>query len=112
MRHAQLVLDQQQAMQKCLGLEIERMIDVILRRRQFIGMMLKDVPENVAGPDVFDIRQDRGKHAAQRWRYAKDNNLNAYRVIADYVSGMTDNYATQLYQSLFLPSRSFPMNDR
>jgi dGTPase len=52
------------------------------------------------------------KHAAQRWIYAKDNNLNAYRVIADYVSGMTDNYATQLYQSLFLPNGAFPMNVR
>jgi dGTPase len=52
------------------------------------------------------------KHAAQRWVHARDNNLNEYRVIADYVSGMTDDYATQLYQSLFLPSGSSPMNDR
>jgi dGTPase len=52
------------------------------------------------------------KHATQRWLYAKENNLNEYRVIADYVSGMTDDYATQLYQSLFLPSGSLPMNDR
>jgi len=44
------------------------------------------------------------KHAAQRWLYAKENNLNGYRVIADYVSGMTDDYATRLYQSLFTPN--------
>ena len=52
------------------------------------------------------------KHTTQRWLYAKDNNLNKYRVIADYVSGMTDDYATQLYQSLFMPSGSLSMNDR
>ena len=52
------------------------------------------------------------KHAAQRWAYAKNNDLNEYRVIADYVSGMTDDYATQLYQTLFLPSGSSPMNER
>jgi dGTPase len=52
------------------------------------------------------------KHATQRWLYAKENNLNEYRVIADYVSGMTDDYATQLYQRLFLPSGSSPLSDR
>jgi dGTPase len=52
------------------------------------------------------------KHTKQRWLYAKKNNLNEYRVIADYVSGMTDNYATQLYQNLFLPSGTFPVNER
>ncbi|WP_448555796.1 anti-phage deoxyguanosine triphosphatase [Thalassotalea montiporae] len=40
---------------------------------------------------------------AKRWRAASDNGENAYRVIADYVAGMTDGYATRLYQTLFLP---------
>ena len=52
------------------------------------------------------------KHTVQRWLYAKDNNLNEYRVIADYVSGMTDDYATKLYQTLFMPSNSTPLNER
>jgi len=52
------------------------------------------------------------KHATQRWLFAKENNLNEYRVIADYVSGMTDDYATKLYQSLFLPSGSASLNER
>lgn len=43
------------------------------------------------------------KAAVLRWQYAKENNLNQYRVIADYVAGMTDEYATRLYQTLFLP---------
>ena len=43
------------------------------------------------------------KNSAKRWQQAKDNNENEYRVIADYISGMTDEYATRLYQALFLP---------
>ena len=41
------------------------------------------------------------KSTAGKWQYAKDNNLNPHRVIADYVAGMTDDYATRLYQNLF-----------
>jgi dGTPase len=52
------------------------------------------------------------KHTKQRWLYAKTHNLNEHRVIADYVSGMTDDYATHLYQRLFLPSSSFPLSER
>ncbi|NMP32679.1 dGTPase [Thalassotalea sp. M1531] len=40
---------------------------------------------------------------AKRWRQAADKGENHQRVIADYVSGMTDGYATKLYQTLFLP---------
>ncbi|WP_440875402.1 anti-phage deoxyguanosine triphosphatase [Thalassotalea sp. PLHSN55] len=43
-------------------------------------------------------------NSAKRWQYAKDNGLNHHRVIADYVAGMTDDYATKLYKTLFLPS--------
>jgi dGTPase len=52
------------------------------------------------------------KHTVHRWLYAKKNNLNEYRVIADYVSGMTDDYATKLYQTLFMPSNSAQLNER
>lgn len=38
-----------------------------------------------------------------RWRYANEKGLNPQRVIADYVAGMTDEYATKLYGTLFLP---------
>jgi dGTPase len=44
------------------------------------------------------------KNSAKRWQQAKDNGDNEYRVIADYISGMTDDYATRLYQTLFLPN--------
>lgn len=43
------------------------------------------------------------KATVLRWQQAKENNLNQHRVIADYVAGMTDEYATRLYQTLFLP---------
>jgi len=43
------------------------------------------------------------KSTAKRWEYAQANNLNPHRVIADYVAGMTDDYATKLYQTLFIP---------
>lgn len=44
------------------------------------------------------------KSTAIRWQQAKQNNQNSHRVIADYVAGMTDEYATKLYQTLFLPT--------
>ena len=43
-------------------------------------------------------------NSAKRWQKTKDNNQNHHRVIADYVAGMTDEYATRLYQTLFLPN--------
>jgi len=43
------------------------------------------------------------KHTAKRWQQAYDNENNPHRVIADYVSGMTDEYATKLYSTLFVP---------
>ena len=42
------------------------------------------------------------KNSAKRWQHASDNNENAYRVIADYVAGMTDEYASRLHQTLFI----------
>lgn len=41
-------------------------------------------------------------NSAKRWQQALDNNENAHRVIADYVAGMTDDYASRLHQTLFV----------
>ena len=41
-------------------------------------------------------------NSAKRWQHALDNNDNAHRIIADYVAGMTDEYASRLHQSLFV----------
>ena len=40
-------------------------------------------------------------NSAKRWQLAVDNKQNPQRVIADYIAGMTDDYATRLYQTLF-----------
>jgi len=40
-------------------------------------------------------------NSAKRWQHAIDNNTNPQRIIADYIAGMTDDYATRLYQTLF-----------
>ena len=45
-------------------------------------------------------------NSAKRWQQAKDNGENAYRVIADYVAGMTDEYASRLHQTLFVANTS------
>jgi len=41
-------------------------------------------------------------NSAKRWQHAIENNENAHRVIADYVAGMTDEYANRLHQTLFV----------
>lgn len=38
----------------------------------------------------------------QRWQQANQQN-NGHRVISDYISGMTDEFAAKLYANLFLP---------
>lgn len=43
-------------------------------------------------------------NSAKRWQLAIDNGDNAHRVIADYVAGMTDEYASRLHQTLFVAS--------
>ncbi|KXI22173.1 anti-phage deoxyguanosine triphosphatase [Photobacterium sanguinicancri] len=39
-----------------------------------------------------------------RWQHAVDNNENEMRIIADYISGMTDGFAQRLYSTLFHPT--------
>jgi dGTPase len=43
------------------------------------------------------------KHTAKRWQLTQDKGENSHRIIADYVAGMTDVYATKLYSTLFVP---------
>ncbi|MGI2130180.1 anti-phage deoxyguanosine triphosphatase [Shewanella baltica] len=39
----------------------------------------------------------------ERWRESEQQGLNSHRVLADYISGMTDEFAGRLYQQLFSP---------
>ena len=43
------------------------------------------------------------ENTCQRWIVA-NNAGNGHRVIADYISGMTDGFASKLYSTLFMPS--------
>jgi dGTPase len=40
-------------------------------------------------------------NTAARWLKAKNTEKNHHRIIADYIGGMTDDYAMRLHQSLF-----------
>ena len=42
-------------------------------------------------------------NTSQRWLKANEAG-NGHRVIADYISGMTDGFASKLYSTLFMPS--------
>lgn len=42
-------------------------------------------------------------HTQARWRRVTNEGLNSHRVIADYISGMTDEFASRLHQHLFNP---------
>ena len=39
----------------------------------------------------------------ERWRECEQQGLNSARIIADYISGMTDEFAGRLHQQLFSP---------
>jgi dGTPase len=49
-------------------------------------------------------------NTAKRWQEAKNKQENTHRVIADYVAGMTDEYATKLYNTLFIPHSNSTFN--
>lgn len=55
MGHGQLVLHQQQAVQKCPGLEIQGMVHVVLGADQLARSAFEDLLEDVPGPDVLDL---------------------------------------------------------
>ena len=44
------------------------------------------------------------ENTQERWRKAQDNG-NGMRVLADYISGMTDEFASRLYSSIFSPKQ-------
>ncbi len=51
------------------------------------------------------------KNALLSYQHAQIKGLNSYRVIADYVASMTDDFATHLYRSLFMPSNGVNRHD-
>jgi dGTPase len=43
-----------------------------------------------------------------RWLQEEHSNNNGHRVISDYISGMTDGFASRLYNNLFMPQVGGP----
>lgn len=71
-----------------------------IQRKEYRGQQLiMEIFEAVAS-DPMRLLPDNTK---QHWLQANKDDGNGYRVIADYISSMTDTYATLLYQSLFMP---------
>ena len=62
--HRELVLDHQQAVQERLGLEVERMVDVVLGPRQLWRVMREDVAEDVPGHDCRPTSPAIGRSSA------------------------------------------------
>ncbi|MGR5143796.1 anti-phage deoxyguanosine triphosphatase [Photobacterium sp. DNB23_23_1] len=44
------------------------------------------------------------ENTRERWRQSNDKGENSHRIIADYISGMTDGFAQRLYSTLFQPT--------
>ncbi|MGF1723436.1 anti-phage deoxyguanosine triphosphatase [Photobacterium nomapromontoriensis] len=44
------------------------------------------------------------ENTRDRWLHAQNSGDNAHRIIADYISGMTDGFAQRLYSTLFHPT--------
>ncbi|WP_448564167.1 anti-phage deoxyguanosine triphosphatase [Thalassotalea ganghwensis] len=50
-------------------------------------------------------------NALNRYKQTLADGKDGYRVIADYVAGMTDDFATNLYQRLFIPDHARASHD-
>ncbi|AWY02481.1 dGTPase [Marinomonas primoryensis] len=44
------------------------------------------------------------REIATEWRKSQDNGENGLRIICDYMASMTDDYASRMYNKLFVPS--------
>jgi len=58
MGHAELVFDYQQAMHEGFGFEIQRMVDVIFRRIELVGMAIEDIAKDIPCPYMRNIAPD------------------------------------------------------
>src|SRR5262249_42921284 len=62
MRHGQLVLDDQKAVEEGFGLEIEAVIDVILRPGERCSVLVEHTSEDVPRDDIADVVPDRRQY--------------------------------------------------
>jgi dGTPase len=69
-----------------------------IQRKEYRGQQIVMELFEALASDPMRLLPD---NTAARWLKAKNTNKNHHRVIADYIGGMTDDYAMRLYQSLF-----------
>ncbi|MBJ7550645.1 anti-phage deoxyguanosine triphosphatase [Marinomonas ostreistagni] len=44
------------------------------------------------------------KELAKEWRQCQEQGTNSHRIICDYMASMSDDYASRMYKTLFVPS--------
>ncbi len=85
------------------GLTVKKVIkDRNVQLLQFKGQMLvvKLFEALANDPERFLLTS-----TYELYKKAKGNEVGQMRIICDYVSGMTDAYATKLYEKLYIPNR-------
>lgn len=90
--------------QNALGLFKSFVFNYVIRKPEIQLLEYKGQQIVMALFEAFSSEPERllPTNTAQRWMEAESDNAR-HRVLADYISGMTDEYATRLYNHLFLP---------
>jgi len=90
--------------QIALGLFKSFVFNYVIRKPELQLLEYKGQQIVMALFEAFSSEPERllPTNTAKRWLEA-DSDISKHRVLADYISGMTDEYATRLYNHLFLP---------
>jgi len=90
--------------QIALGLFKSFVFNYVIRKPELQLLEYKGQQIVMALFEAFSSEPERllPTNTAKRWLEA-DTEISKHRVLADYISGMTDEYATRLYNHLFLP---------
>jgi dGTPase len=100
---------------------MERALDVL---KQFVSVYVVQKPEIQLSEykgqqlvmelfDAFASDPERllPENTRDRWLHAVEQNENSHRIIADYISGMTDGFAQRLYSTLFQPTAAIAIGN-
>ena len=90
--------------QIALGLFKSFVFNYVIRKPEIQLLEYKGQQIVMALFEAFSSEPERllPSNTAQRWKEA-ESEMSQHRVLADYISGMTDEYATRLFNHLFLP---------
>ncbi|WP_412973023.1 anti-phage deoxyguanosine triphosphatase [Glaciecola sp. MF2-115] len=97
--------------QIALGLFKSFVFNYVIRKPEIQLLEYKGQQIVMALFEAFSSEPERllPTNTGQRWMEAETEN-EKHRVLADYISGMTDEYATRLYNHLFLPKSNSVMD--